>query len=104
MRLSMKTLLRWLAALGAPMLVMVASGQAAEPHVPVVWTKFVKVAGQTEPIPEQWLDTEEARIAHNLKLPDEVAKTVPFDFGKAKLRAWLPGVPERQPAVFRASL
>lgn len=56
---------------------------AQEPYVPVEWTKFVPVEGQALPVPEQWLDTEEARIAHGLKLPDIVPKPVPFDFAAA---------------------
>ncbi len=52
-------------------------------YEPVKWTKFVPVEGQPLPVPEQWLDTEEARIAHNLKLPDAVPKPVPFDFKAA---------------------
>lgn len=65
----------------------------AEPYAPVVWTKFVKVDGQPEPIPEQWLTDAEARIAHSLKLPDSVPKPVPFDFDKAWWQSWLPGTP-----------
>ncbi|WP_129451550.1 hypothetical protein [Methylibium sp. Pch-M] len=51
--------------------------------MPVKWAKFVPVEGQPLPVPEQWLDTDEARIAHNLKLPDVVPKPVPFDFKAA---------------------
>lgn len=65
----------------------------AEPYAPVVWTKFVKVDGQPEPIPEQWLADSEARIAHSLKLPDSVPKPVPFDFNKTWWQSWLPGTP-----------
>ncbi|MBE7418538.1 MAG: hypothetical protein HS128_12480 [Ideonella sp.] len=65
----------------------------AEPYVPAVWTRFVKVDGQPEPIPEQWLDGDEARIAHNLKLPGGVPEPVPFDFDRAWWRGWLPGTP-----------
>ena len=70
MRLPMQVF-RCVAMLGSVLLFLATpASKAAEPHVPVQWTHFVKVAGQPEPIPEQWLDTEEARIAHNLKLPD----------------------------------
>ncbi len=55
-----------------------ANGQA---YQPVKWTEFVKVEGQSEPIPKQWLQDEEARIAQSLKLPDSIPKPVPFDFG-----------------------
>jgi hypothetical protein len=54
------------------------------------WTTFVSVPGQPEPIPEQWLQDDEARIAHSLKLPDVVAKTVSFDFERARRKAWWP--------------
>lgn len=55
-----------------------ANGQA---YQQVKWAEFVKVEGQSEPIPKQWLQDEEARIAHSLKLPDSIPKPVPFDFG-----------------------
>jgi hypothetical protein len=72
----------------------VGAAALSEPYVPVKWTRFVRVDGQPEPVPEQWLDSEEARITHNLKLPDGAPKPVPFDFDKAWWRAWLPGTPE----------
>lgn len=59
-------------------------------YVPVKWTKFVSVPGQSEPVPEQWLQDEEARIAHSLKLPDAVPKPIPFDFRAAWWKSWLP--------------
>jgi len=53
----------------------------AEPaYTPVKWTEFVKVEGQSEPIPVQWLQDEEAKIAHSLKLPDGVPKPVPYSY------------------------
>jgi hypothetical protein len=70
-----------------------AETSRSEAYVPVKWTHFIKVEGQPEPIPEQWLDTDEARIAHTLKLPDSVPKPVPFDFSKAWWGSWLPGTP-----------
>lgn len=81
--------------LAAGCIAAVCNAQAApeQPYVPVQWAKFVEVEGG-ESIPEQWLDTEEARIAHGLKLPDSVPKPVLFDFDKAKWRAWLPGKPK----------
>ncbi|MES2243539.1 MAG: hypothetical protein V4639_11740 [Pseudomonadota bacterium] len=66
---------------------------AANPYVPTKWTKFVKVEGQREPVPEQWLQDAEARIAYSLKLPDAVPNAVPFDFRSASWRAWIPGKP-----------
>ena len=80
---------------------LVACGASGESSTPTQWTKLVKVEGQSEPIPEQWLDTEEARIAHNMKLPDVVAKTVPFDFDRARWMSWLPGVPEAGKQYFK---
>ncbi len=70
----------------------VASG--SEPYRPVKWTRFVPVQGQPEPVPEQWLQDVEAKTTHHLKLPDAVPKPVPFDFGNAWWRAWLPGTPK----------
>ena len=66
---------------------------ASADYVPVKWTKFVKVDGQPEPVPEQWLQDEEARIAHSLNLPDSVPKPVPFNFTVALFKQWLPGTP-----------
>lgn len=54
---------------------------AAEPYVPVQWTQYVKVEGDSEPVPVQWVQDEEARIAYSLKLPDAVPRAVRFDFG-----------------------
>jgi hypothetical protein len=62
-------------------------------YTPIKWEKFVAVAGQPLPVPEQWLQDEEARIAHGLKLPDAVPKMLPFDFDKARWQALLPGKP-----------
>jgi hypothetical protein len=88
----MKRTANWLTAIAFT----VSMGALAQPstYEPVQWTKFVKVDGQPEPVPEQWLATEEGRIAHNLKLPDSVPKTVPFDFSRAAWRAWKPGTPK----------
>jgi len=61
---------------------------------PVKWTHLVKVAGQPEPVPEEWLQDAEARIAHSLKLPETVPKPVPFDFKAAYWRSWLPSKPK----------
>lgn len=61
-------------------------------YTPVQWTEFVKVQGQSEPVPAQWLQDEEARIAHSLVLPDSVPKPVPFNFAAATSTGWLPGV------------
>lgn len=62
-------------------------------YQPVRWERFVQVAGQALPVPEQWLANEEARIAHDLTLPDSVPQLRPFDFERAARRAWLPGTP-----------
>lgn len=73
-------------------LTLACAAQAETPYVPVKWTKFVKVEGQSEPVPEQWLQDAEAKIAYSLKLPDAVPKSVPFNFAKASATGWLPGV------------
>lgn len=62
-------------------------------YTPVKWERFVKVEGQPLPVPEQWLQDEEARIAHGLRLPDSVPKPVPFNFDQARRKSWLPGNP-----------
>lgn len=50
---------------------------------PPAWKKLVRTQGQFYPIPEEWISTDEGRIAHDLVLPDSVPKPVPFDFDKA---------------------
>jgi hypothetical protein len=37
---------------------------------PHKWTKFVKVAGQPEPVPVEWVATPEGQYAHSIVLPD----------------------------------
>lgn len=51
----------------------------AEDRQPTGW-ELVVVEGQTMPVPKVWLEGEEARIAHSLKLPDVVPKPQPYDF------------------------
>lgn len=79
--------------LGIFLMMLAASTAVAEPYIPTFWTKLVKVRGQIEAVPEQWLEDKEARNAHNMELPQAVAKTVPFNFQKAQWKAWLPWVP-----------
>lgn len=52
-------------------------------EVPPGWKHLVKTKGQYYPIPAEWLSTEEARITHDLVLPDSIPKPVPFDFDAA---------------------
>ena len=66
----------------------------------VHWEHFVPVAGQPLPVPQQWLQDPEAKIAHSLKLPDSVPKPVPFDFSKAYRKSWLPGTPKQSVQYF----
>ena len=75
-------------ALIAGLWVSQASSQA---YVPMKWTRFMQVAGQSEPVPEQWLYDEESRIAHSLVLPAVVPKPVPYKF-EASLFGDGPGV------------
>lgn len=83
-----------LTALAVPaQAVTYTQGNRTWTYEPVRWERFVPVEGQELPVPEQWLQDEEARIAHGLKLPDSVPKSVPFDFDKAWWRSWLPGKP-----------
>ena len=67
---------------------------AGDPYTPAKWTKFVPVAGQPEPVPEQWLQDAEAKMAYSLKLPDAVSKPVPFNFTAAYWKSWVPGQPK----------
>lgn len=64
-----------------------------QPYIPEKWKEFVKVEGQPLAVPRQWLPDEEARIAHNLKLPPAVPQPTVFDFGAAWRKSWLPGTP-----------
>jgi len=69
-----------------------AAGRAEPPAPPAPpWDTFVKADGHANEIPAQWLDTPEGRFAHSIRLPDSIPKTVPFDFGKARLKALAPG-------------
>lgn len=61
--------------------------------VPIAWAEQVQTEGQELPIPRVWLDDAEARSAHSLKLPDRVPTSPPFDFDRARWRAWLPNAP-----------
>lgn len=79
--------------LALPLVVVTSVGNASERYVPAKWTTFVKVEGQSEPVPEQWLQDAEARIAHSLKLPNTVPRSVPFDFKAASWHSWMPGKP-----------
>jgi len=90
------------ALLAATLLGACATGNCANAsdYTPVRWTRFVQVEGQSEPIPEQWLQDPEAKIAHSLKLPDSVPKPVPFDFSKAYRKSWLPGTPKQSVQYF----
>ncbi|MCC2637534.1 MAG: exported protein of unknown function [Moraxellaceae bacterium] len=47
------------------------------------WGKMVRTKGQHYPIPARWISTPEGRIAHDLVLPPEVPRPVPFDFDAA---------------------
>lgn len=55
-----------------------SGGNADQGGVQLVTTK-----GQHYPVPERWLDSEEARITHDLVLPDSIPQPVPFDFDSA---------------------
>lgn len=87
-------------ALVSVFLIVSFAANAGDPYVPMKWTKFVKVEGQSEPVPEQWLQDAEARIAYSLKLPDAVPKAVPFDFKAAYWRSWVPGKPKAELQYF----
>lgn len=72
---------------------LVACSASGDANTPTEWAKLVKVEGQSEPIPEQWLQDEESRIAHSLQLPATVPKPVPFDFTTATWKQLLPRTP-----------
>lgn len=97
--LSQQVCLRWLLYSLLTLLPLSADARnyrQVEPvpaYTPVTWERFIPVAGQELPVPGQWLVEKEARIAHDLKLPDIVPTSVPFDFDQAWWRSWLPGTP-----------
>lgn len=82
------------------LIALASAANASDPYVPVKWTEFVKVEGQSEPVPAQWLTDAEAKIAYSLKLPDSVPKAVPFNFTKAYWWSWLPGTPKQSVQYF----
>lgn len=47
---------------------------AREELPPHKWTNFVKVAGQPEPVPMEWVSTPEGLYAHSIVLPDPLPK------------------------------
>ncbi len=57
------------------------------------WGELVQVQGHALPVPRVWLTDDEARFAHDLKLPVQIPRTVPFDFDRAKLKSLLPWIP-----------
>lgn len=65
-----------------------------QPGRAVAESRLVSVAGQPEPIPSHWLDSAEARITHDLRLPEAVPRPVSFDFDKASWRTWRPNTPK----------
>jgi hypothetical protein len=77
----------------ALVILIFSTANASERYVPAKWTVFVKVEGQSEPVPEQWLQDAEARIAYGIKLPDSANKWTPFDFNAAYRKSWIPGNP-----------
>lgn len=38
------------------------------------WTQFVRVAGQPEPVPTEWVTTPEGQFAHSIKIPNPVPR------------------------------
>jgi len=79
---------------------IIALPVTAQTYQPVKWTEFVKVEGQSEPVPAQWLQDAEAKIAYSLKLPDAVPKPATFNFTKAYWWSWLPGTPSESLQYF----
>lgn len=47
------------------------------------WAKLVRTKGQHYPVPAEWIQSPEGRIAHDLVLPAGVPGPVPFDFDAA---------------------
>lgn len=37
------------------------------------WSEFVRVEGQPEPVPAEWVSTPEGKFAHSIKIPNPVA-------------------------------
>lgn len=84
------------AALGLFLSATCLAQKPPDPPAPP-WKDFVKVDGHINEIPAQWIATPEGKFAHNIKLPDTVPKTVPFDF-KA---AWWNSLRPRRHSVAR---
>lgn len=67
-------------ALGTTFLVFFAMDSLAEKKMitevrqppPYEWTQFVKVAGQPEPVPVEWVSTPEGKFAHSIVIPNPV--------------------------------
>jgi hypothetical protein len=51
----------------------------AQDTPPAGW-ELVTTEGQSMPVPRVWLEGEEARVAHSLKLPDAVPTPQPYEF------------------------
>lgn len=56
---------------GICVVVAACASTAAQSHK---WTEFVKVDGQPEPVPAEWVSTPEGRFAHSIKIPNPVSK------------------------------
>ena len=55
------------------------SDEKSEAKTP--WTRFVQVAGQPDPVPEQWVSTPEGRFAHSIVIPNPVPKDSGYQAG-----------------------
>lgn len=55
---------------------MLSAASAAQTTRPpdAVWTKFVSVKGQPEPVPAEWVSTPEGQYAHSIVIPNPVAR------------------------------
>ncbi|MBK9625018.1 MAG: hypothetical protein KA388_02350 [Rhodocyclaceae bacterium] len=82
----MKTSLIYIAAFAAAITLSDANAQVriVPQPPPHVWKEFVKVEGQPEAIPAEWVATPEGKLAHSIKIPNPV----PADSG---YRPWMSG-------------
>ena len=50
------------------------SGAQSQQRSSYRWTQFVKVEGQPEPVPAEWVATPEGKFAHSIKIPNPVPR------------------------------
>ena len=70
----LEKLIEWFALALSCVLLWLGSHAVHATEPKFAWTRFVAVAGQPEPVPEQWVATPEGRFAHSIRIPNPVLK------------------------------